>query len=87
MRRGQRNRQKEKQAPYREPNAGLDPRTLVSQPESQRQTLNLWATQVPQEKIFKKVFLNIFFIQGLYFLEVGITHKFCILLYSNNILS
>ena len=33
MRERQRHRQKEKQTPYRKPNAGLDPRTPDSQPE------------------------------------------------------
>ena len=32
-RESQRHRQREKQAPCREPNAGLDPRTLGSRPE------------------------------------------------------
>ena len=41
-----RERQREKQAPCRNPDAGLNPRTLESWPD-QRQILNHWATQVP----------------------------------------
>ena len=44
----QRHRQTEKQAPCGKPDVGLHPRTL-DHDMSQRQMLNRWATQVPQE--------------------------------------
>ena len=42
----QRPRQREKQAPCREPDTGLDPRTLGSHPGLEV-ALNRWATRVP----------------------------------------
>ena len=48
-RKKERHRQREKQAPYREPNTGLNPRALILELQdhalNQRQTLNRWATQ------------------------------------------
>ena len=46
----QRHRQREKQAPYREPDAGLDSRTPGSLPEPKANTQSLSHTGVP---IFK----------------------------------
>ena len=48
----QRHRQREKQAPYGEHDAGLNPRTL-NKDLSGRQMLNHWATQVPRGLRFK----------------------------------
>ena len=47
----QRHRQREKQAPCKEPNAGLNPRPR-DHSLSQRQMLNHWATQASWDSIF-----------------------------------
>ena len=47
----QRHRQREKQAPYREPNAGLDPRTLGSQPEPKAAAQPLSHPGIPLAKV------------------------------------
>ena len=48
----QRHRQRVKQAPWEEPNAGLNPRTLGSQPEWKADAQPLSHTHVPQQIVF-----------------------------------
>ena len=48
-RKRQRHKQKEKQAPWGEPDVGLDPRTLGSQPELKADTQSLSHPSIPKK--------------------------------------
>ena len=53
----EREKQKEKQAPCKEPDAGLDPRTWQDHALGQRQALNSWATRDPPVYHFKCILI------------------------------
>ena len=55
----QRHRQKEKQAPCREPDVGLDPRTVGSRPEPKAGTQPLSHPGVPEYSFFLRFYLFI----------------------------
>ena len=53
---GQRHRQREKQDPFRGPDAGLDPRSTGSCPEPKADNSTTEPPRCPIHKIFKKIF-------------------------------
>ena len=63
MRDTERQRQREKQAPRREPDVGLDPRTLGSRPEPKADAQLLRHPVVPQRILrFKRVQPSFYFV-------------------------
>ena len=50
----QRHRQREKQAPHREPDAGLDPGTLGSRPEPKADTQLLNHPGIPSSRLVRQ---------------------------------
>ena len=61
----QRPRQSEKEAPHKEPNMGLDPRTPGSRPEP-KAMLNHWVTQASRKSCYLSVFIDTDFYTDFY---------------------